>query len=265
MQHQTEYSFMASLQSLNEQAHTAKFYIMNTSRNRNRWGVTGQALSDALPTLKGVKIGMGAGYKIDKHYHEGATMDSGSFIDYENPGSYAVGTAKIEDPQTWSMMKAHELGPVSVVISCFRDTCSSCGADLTAIEDPTGTHKCLRDGDAYSRVESFRFKRVDFVDTPAYPQAGLLDMSAAASRELCASFYESQGKFDKTVEEIRDGIAFLEARQEEDLAKAIKEMRADYGFPDTKMQALAPNPYAWKYSLDAAIEKRRRELGFSKT
>src|ERR1035437_1397598 len=164
MQHQTEYSFMASLQSLNEQAHIAKFYIMNTSRNRNRWGVTTQALSDALPTLKGVKIGMGQGYKIDKHYPDDQTIDSGAIIDYENPGSYAVGTAKIEDPQTWTKMKAHELGPVSVVISCFRDVCSECGADLTAIEDPTGTHKCLRDGDAYSRVESFRFKRVDFVD-----------------------------------------------------------------------------------------------------
>ena len=55
---------------------SASFYIMNTSRNRNRWGVTDKALEEALPTLKGKPIGMGAGYKIDKHYADGQTLDS---------------------------------------------------------------------------------------------------------------------------------------------------------------------------------------------
>ena len=39
---------------------SALFYIMNTSKNRNRWAVTDKALEEGLPTLEGKPIGMGA-------------------------------------------------------------------------------------------------------------------------------------------------------------------------------------------------------------
>ena len=83
-----ERSFIAGLLSFASDAegHKATFYIMNTSRNRNRWGVTDQALEEALPTLRGVKLGMGAGYKIDRHYPDGNTMDSGFFLVTRSPG-----------------------------------------------------------------------------------------------------------------------------------------------------------------------------------
>jgi hypothetical protein len=151
--------------------HFATFYLMNTSRNRNRWGVTGQALEEALPTLKGVSLGMGAGYKVDRHYPEGQTMDCGAFTTYEKPGAYALGTATITDEKTWQLMQQKKLGPTSVVIRSFRDTCSACNQNLSAIKDPFDSHRCLKEGDAYAKVESFQFKRVDFVDVPAYPQA----------------------------------------------------------------------------------------------
>src|SRR3990170_5602491 len=162
-----ERRFFAGLHNLatdSQGNHSATFYIMNTSQNRNRWGVTAQALEEALPTLKGTKLGMGAGYKIDRHYPNGKTMDSGVFTAYEKPGAYALGTAKIEDPKTWSMMQEGKLGPVSVVIHSFHDTCSGCGADLSAVKDPFGTHPCFKSMDAYAKVESFRFSRVDFVE-----------------------------------------------------------------------------------------------------
>ena len=130
-----------------------------------------------MPTLKGVKLGMGAGYKIDRHYPDGKTMDSGVFISYEKSGAFALATAKIDDLKTWQMMQQRKLGPISVVIHSFRDTCSSCGVDLSAKKDPFSEHECLSEGDAYAKVESFRFKRVDFVDVPAYPQASLLEMA----------------------------------------------------------------------------------------
>ena len=94
-----ERRFLASLFqcSSDEQGnHFATFYLMNTSRNRNRWGVTDKALEEALPTLKGKAIGMGAGYKIDKHYPDGQTLDSGKFVSTEKPGAYALGTASID-------------------------------------------------------------------------------------------------------------------------------------------------------------------------
>ena len=65
---QTQHNFFASLLNLNENEHTAKFYIMNTSPNRNRWGVTAQALDEALPTLIAKKIGLGKDYKTEKHF-----------------------------------------------------------------------------------------------------------------------------------------------------------------------------------------------------
>ena len=72
---------------------------MNTTKNRNRWAVTDKALEEGLPTLKGKPIGMGAGYKIDKHYPDGQTLDSGKFVSTEKPGAYALGTASIEDDE----------------------------------------------------------------------------------------------------------------------------------------------------------------------
>jgi hypothetical protein len=191
-----EICYFAALHKLDAAAKTATFYLMNATRNRNRWGVTEKALSEALPSLKGKKIGMGKDYKIDRHYPDGETMDCGEFVSFEDKGSYALGTAKIEDAQTLGLLEAGALGPVSVVILSYRDVCSVCGADLMAEKD-VFAHKCFDDKDAYAVVESFTFKRVDFVDVPAYPQAGLLDLAAnseskAIPIELLAGFYGSQ-------------------------------------------------------------------------
>ena len=58
-----ELTFLAGLHKLDAATRTATFYIMNTSRNRNRWGVTEKALAEALPSLKGKKLGMGKDYR----------------------------------------------------------------------------------------------------------------------------------------------------------------------------------------------------------
>jgi hypothetical protein len=202
----------------------ATFYLMNTSRNRNRWGVTNQALEEALPTLKGVPIGMGAGYKVDRHYPDGQTIDCGAFTAFEKPGAYALGTAKITDEKTWQLMQNKKLGPTSVVIRSFRDTCSVCRQNLSATKDPFGSHKCLKEGDAYAKVESFQFKRVDFVNVPAYPQAGVLEMAnttdTAQALELFAGFYASQGRPE---EGLKPNIKHKE-RENEKLAENDQRM-----------------------------------------
>lgn len=243
--------------------HTAKFYIMNTSRNRNRWGVTDQSLEEALPTLKGAKIGMGAAYKIDKHYPDDQTMDSGVFISYEKPGAYALGTANIEDQKTFELMKAGKIGPVSVVIHSFRDTCSKCAADLSAIKDPFNEHDCLKTKDAYAKVESFRFKRVDFVDVPAYPQAGVVDLSAQSMArsvplELLASFYELQptleskagvqNKPNKPLEETL--LTEIENIKIAELEKANAKLTKDLEASVAKASANETQVTALKASLD---------------
>lgn len=229
-----ERSFVAGMLKFavdSEGKRSAVFYIMNTTKNRNRWGVTDKALEEALPTLKGKPIGLGAGYKIDKHYPDGQTIDVGKFNRTEKPGAYALGEAVgFEDERVWSDMKSRRLGATSVVIQSFQDTCSKCGADLSAMRDPFGEHPCLsvKDSSAFIQVESFRFKRVDFVDVPAYPQAGLTEMSGKAegytrALELLAGVYESQEHPEEGFTKLGANKNLPEENEKEKLANLEKE------------------------------------------
>lgn len=152
----------------------ATFYIMNTTPNRLGWGVTDQALEEALPTLLGKTIGCGPGYKIDDHYKN--PMEVGEWVSTEKPNGYALATAEITDPVVLKKLKSKEWGPVSVVIDYYAKKKKN-GADM---------------------VDSFTFKTVDFVDKPAFPQAGFINFAGLPEEmivtplELCASFYESQ-------------------------------------------------------------------------
>lgn len=261
-----ERSFIAGMLkfAVDEQGkRSAVFYIMNTSRNRNRWGVTDKALEEALPTLIGKPIGMGAGYKIDKHYPDGQTLDVGKFTRAEKPGAYALGEASgFEDDVVWDDMKSGELGATSVVIYSYQDTCSKCGADLSELKDPYSEHSCLAEkgSSAYIQVESFKFKRVDFVDVPAYPQAGLTEMSGKAegytrALELLAGVYESQ-------ELPEEGITRIGAKKDLPEDKEIEKKMANLEQENKKLhtdleaakQASAGKDNEIK-DLKAALEK----------
>jgi hypothetical protein len=197
-----EFYFLAGVHSLFEAdgQREATLYLMNTSRNRNHWGVTDKALTEALPTLKGKPLGCGPNYKIDDHYKD--PLDVGKFVSSQKPNGYAMGTAHIEDETAWQKLKAKEWGPVSVVIHGFHQTCSRCNAELTSADGGPFEHDCVKKNHGYIVVHSFRFQRVDFVDRGAYPQAGVTDIAASQRPgvitpiELLASFYESQGEFD---------------------------------------------------------------------
>ena len=261
---------------MDDQGHrAATFYIMNTSKNRNRWAVTDKALEEGLPTLKGKPIGMGADYKIDKHYPDGQTLDSGKFMSTEKPGAYALGTASIEDDETWSMMQAGKLGPVSVVLFSYQDTCSKCGADLSGLKDPFGEHGCLsaKGSTAFIQVESFKFKRVDFVDVPAYPQAGLTEMSGKASEytralELLAGVYESQ----EPPSQLKDGITKIGVKKDlpeneniknleekmANLEQANKKLQTDYEAAKAKAETATEDAKTLKAKFDA-LEKAKHD------
>lgn len=260
-----ERSFIAGLLSfaVKDGKRTGTFYLMNTSRNRNRWAVTDKALEEGLPTLKGKPLGMGKGYKIDKHYPAGEVMDAGKFVSTEKPGSYALGTAEISDDQTWRMMQNNELGAVSVVIYSYQDTCSKCGADLSKIMDPYGTHECLaaKGSSAYIKVESFSFKRVDFVDVPAYPQAGLTEMQGAQPNsteythaiELLAGVYESQ-------ERPKQGVTKQGANQNlPEQEKELKELKEKLANSEQDIEKLKADLKAAKEDV-ADKDKKIKDL-----
>jgi hypothetical protein len=237
---------------------------MNTSRNRNRWGVTEEALAEALPSLKGKKLGMGLDYRTDKHYPDGQTMDVGVFVAFDNKGSYATGDAKISDAKAWRMLEKGEIGATSVVIHAYDVACSKCGAELEPNSEATDNHPCLKTG-AYEQVHSFVFSRVDFVDVPAYPQAGLLELASQSESkkvpiELLAGFYVSQnsessrtGDIKKVTENKEYEIKISALEQEKQaLEKQVAELK----------QAVAANADAKKtiMELSAALDAVKAEL-----
>jgi len=193
-----ERRFIAAVHSIETggEERLATFYLMNTTVNRNGWGVSDKALEEAMPTILRKPLGCGPGYRIDAHYPE--PMRLGRFVAAEKPDGYGLGTAEITDDTAWTRLTEGEWGPVSVVILSYRDTCSRCGEDLTRAEDPF-SHECIARGEAYLLVESFVFQRVDFIDTPAVPQAGFINVARAQTRvplELCARLYTSQSNED---------------------------------------------------------------------
>ena len=170
------FNFKAVIHSIEtgDEKNLATFYLMNTSPNRLKWGVTDKALEEALPTLIGKTIGCGPEYKTDDHYPDPIPM--GEWVSTSKPNGYALATAEITDPIALDKLRRGEWGPISVDILSYK----------SKIED--GNHV----------VESFKFKTVDFVDDPAFPQAGFINFASSIGEmvvnpiELCASFYESQ-------------------------------------------------------------------------
>lgn len=201
-----ELTFMAAVHSIaSEGEHLATFYVMNTSLNRNGWRVTEEALEAALPSLLGKKLGCIPGYRVN-HVHK--PLDVGKWVRVEKPDGYALATAEITDPVAWERLSSGEWGPVSVVISAYRVVCSTCGEDITA--EPCEHVKAKK---AVEVVESFKFTRVDFVGTPAYPQAGIITLDelrgAQAARIRMASYsaFDKEAPWEQKTSQSTDGQA----------------------------------------------------------
>lgn len=194
-----ELTFEASLHSVatGDEKRIATFYVMNTSRNLRKWGVTDAALEQALPTLLKKPIGLGEGYRKG-HFKD--AVDVGSFIEVEKPNGYALARVAIEDDVAWENLSKGEWGPISVVIKSFDEECSLCGENLKGMSNPW-EHEHLQNGSGYLQVTNFVFDRVDFVEIPAYPQANMITFGADQTATepfvvvpltLCAEAYSGQ-------------------------------------------------------------------------
>jgi hypothetical protein len=282
-QHNHELVFIAGLHRLDPANKKAVFYLMNTSRNRNRWGVTQKALDEALPSLLKKPLGMGKEYKLG-HFPDEESINVGFFSAFENKGNYALGTVDITDDKALEMLEAGELGPISSVILPYYDTCSVCGEVLDANWE---NHACIAENKAFSEVQSFEFHRFDFVDVPAYPQAGFMNFASkregwSAPIALLAGVYnnsrspnlQEQNKVSEKEKE-NEKIAALEQRAtkaEADLKKAqddastnatkVNELSAELkAIKDEKHAGLVEQAYRARVEAGiAGEEKTDREM-----
>jgi hypothetical protein len=138
---------------------------------------------------------------------------------------------KSTDDKAWNMLVNGEIGPISTVILPYRDVCSVCNADLTVLGAEWGEHTCIKNKDACSVVESFVFERFDYVDVPAYPQAGFLEFASksddkAVPLTLLACFYEKQA--------IKPNLPEVKKLSEKD---TITIKKADYDKMQTDLEA----------------------------
>ena len=281
-QHIHELVFIAGLHRLDAANKKAVFYLMNTSRNRNRWVVTQKALDEALPSLLKKPLGMGKDYK-QGHFPDEESINVGLFSAFENKGNYALGTVDITDDKALAMLEAGELGPISSVILPYYDTCSVCSEVLDANWEK---HPCIAENKAFSEVQSFEFHRFDFVDVPAYPQAGFMNFASKRDDKtvpltLLASVYnnsrfpnlQEQNKVSEKQE--NEKIAALEQRAtkaEADLKKAqddastnaakVNELSAELkAIKDEKHAGLAEQAYRARVEAGiAGEEKADREM-----
>jgi hypothetical protein len=282
-QQNRELVFIAGLHRLDAANKKAVFYLMNTSRNRNRWGVTQKALDEALPSLLKKPLGMGKDYELG-HFPDELSINVGLFSAFENKGNYALGTVDITDDKVLTMLEAGELGPISSVIFPYYDSCSVCGEVLDTNWE---NHSCIAQNKAFSEVQSFEFHRFDFVDVPAYPQAGFMNFASkredkSVSLTLLASVYnnsrspnlQEQKKVSEKEKE-NEKIAALEQRAtkaEADLKKAqddastnatkVNELSAELkAIKDEKHAGLVEQAYHARVEAGiAGEEKTDREM-----
>ncbi|MCL1977606.1 MAG: hypothetical protein FWG55_05865 [Candidatus Bathyarchaeota archaeon] len=171
--------YVAGLQTINVVERKAIFYLINTNKNGNGWAVSNLGLEVSLPTVVGKPLGLGKNH-TPGHFDTKNSINIGSFVAHENKGNYALGTAKIDDEKTLKMLQESKLGPVSVWIQAHAAHCSSC---FKEIEQLTQDYSCPYCREGHTVVDSFVFNRVDFVNVPAYPQAGFLNFVASKQPE----------------------------------------------------------------------------------
>ena len=257
-----ELRFWAAVHSIEtgEEGRLATFYLMNTSLNRNLWRVTDEALEGAAPTLMGKPLGCIPGYRVN-HVHE--PIQVGRWIKVEKPDGYTLATAEITDGVAWEKIRSGEWGPVSAVIRAFRVTCSVCGRDITA-----GPDEHVQSGEGHEVVESFVFDRVDFVEEPAYPQAGILTLGqlvAASAPDLLTERAVGAAVIGRTPEFIAsqsnmDGAQGPRGNPKPDEKRENKEMSGELVELQHELEKLQAEKAELKRKLERIEAERHQEL-----
>jgi len=131
-------------------------------------------------------------------------------------------------------------------VEAFASRCSVCNQDITK---EGYEHEHIKNGSGYIIVDSFVFQRVDFVEDPAYPQAGLQEILAEAERAaeqpitLLAGYYTGDGgETSQSTEDRAKGprvpsIGDSKPNQEKkaEMTKTIEELQAELKIANEKL------------------------------
>jgi hypothetical protein len=249
----------------------ATFYIMNTTRNGNRWGVSNKSLEEALPSILGKPLGLGQGY-VTGHQGkgwEGDPLDVAEWVATEKPNGYALAKAQFNDEKAYQMLIDGELGPISVVIDSYSDRCSFCGEELSGTNPYE--HEHIKKGEGYIVVDSFTFVRVDFVDNPAYPQANLLKLGAydnnivpiEAIAQYSAGLNISQSNMDQSQGTGSDDQNPMEKGKNtmsEELKAQFDQLQKDYNELKAKHEATEEENTTLRSRVDKIEAERKEEV-----
>ncbi|MCL2691007.1 MAG: hypothetical protein FWE56_01960 [Candidatus Bathyarchaeota archaeon] len=158
----------------------AIFSLMTDGSNRNQQGLTKEAMVKCLKNMNGTPLRIGKNYRTG--HNQQNKMCVGKFLDTTEYEGYAIGTAEITDPHVAHLLKNGELGPISWQMIYQKAQCSNCGTDLSGQD--WHQHGCIKNGSAYSQLFDATIVGFDFVDQPAYPDAGFKKFVAAAGVNL---------------------------------------------------------------------------------
>ena len=182
------FDYMASLEVHDPTRHLAKIMVIDTTKNKNMWQVTDEALKKALGTLVGKPL-------IAYPDHTG-TVEVGYFTDAYAPNGYAVGVAEITNTDAWKKIENGEWRFVSPQVFAYNISKVN-GVDL---------------------LKDFAFNHVAFVPMGAYPRAQVLETFSGKESSL-RSF---SAALTEKLEEINKGekLKMSENAHDKELAEA---------------------------------------------
>jgi hypothetical protein len=162
--------------------HFVKVFNIDGTWNGNGWAVTDQARADSLVSfftqpLLGPEH-LSPHHVVDanpKHPHYGVHAVIGKPVDVINNG-VTYGIYEVTVPEAWEMIQAGKLGPVSPSVHILEEEEQSDGRKL---------------------ITKFVWDHTLFVDSPAFPNAGVVGTCTASNPSLCGFAQAAQAAFEQ--------------------------------------------------------------------
>jgi hypothetical protein len=199
-----------------DERHFIKVYNVDDSWNGNGWAVTDQARSDSLVSFFAQPLlgpeHLSPHHVVDanpKHPHYGTHAVIGKPVDVINNG-VTYGIYEVTVPEAWGMIQAGKLGPVSPSVRILEEE-----------EQPDGR----------KLITKFEWDHTLFVDSPAFPNAGVVGTCTASNPSLCGFAQAAQAAFEQQELDGKPEFDLSDPAQASSITEQIRQ--ASFGFTRT--------------------------------